>query len=102
MEPREIAKWIIDQNIKRKVNSYDIKEIGELIFGITLTSKEVAKVKYYLTELGYFEQGEGIRDSKLSNKQKFWYAERLENYIEPRVLKKNYIIKVRKSKKGSK
>lgn len=98
---KKIAEWIIEQDIPRKVNSEDIKEIGELIFGERLTSQDVVKVKYYLKKLGYFS--ESIEDSvKLTKKQKFWYAENLEDFIEPRVLKRNYIIKIHKKKRGNK
>lgn len=98
---KDIAEWIIEQNIPKKVNSLDIKEVGRLIFGEELTSQDVVKVKYYLKKLGYFS--EDMRDSsKLTKKQKFWYAENLEDFIEPRILKKNYIIKLHKSKRGNK
>ena len=86
---RDISTYIKQQKI-RDTNVDTIKDIGKYIFNKDLSTKDISEIKYMLN------------DSKLTRKQKIWYAENLSEFIEPRLLRRNYIIKNKKQKRRKK
>lgn len=86
---KEISTYIKQQKIN-DTSTYIIKDVGKYIFNKDLSNKDVYEIKYLLN------------DSKLTRKQKIWYAENLSEFIEPKLLRRNYIIKNKKQKRRKK